>query len=79
MYKRTNSQLKHIQHKQVRNRIVTELRKAKQMFFRRMRAADWYFITVKQHMKAYIIWRQKSFCSSLIIVLDLTSFLSCLV
>ena len=39
-YKRTNSQLKLIQYKQVRNRVVTELRKAKQMFFRRMRDAD---------------------------------------
>ena len=39
-YKRTNSQLKLIQYKQVRNRVVTELRKAKQMFFKRMRDTD---------------------------------------
>ena len=40
IYKRTNSQLKLIQYKQIRNRVVTELRKAKQIFFRRIQDAD---------------------------------------
>ena len=40
IYKRTSSQLKLIQYKQIRNRVVTELRKAKQIFFRRIQYAD---------------------------------------
>ena len=40
IYKRTSSQLKLIQYKQIRNRVVTELRKAKQIFFRRIQDAD---------------------------------------
>ena len=63
MYKRTNSQLKLIQYKQVRNRVVTELRKAKQMFFRRMRDADSIILETFQNSHEEGIFYSLSLCT----------------